>query len=88
MIAHIAAHEDRHVGSGDVTGAYLNADMKAEVHMKLPKIIAQILVSIMPEYKTFLLPCGGIVVQLDKALYGCVESARLWYEHLAMSMER
>ena len=88
MIAHIAAHEGRHVGSGDVTGAYLNADMKAEVHMKLPKIIAQILVSIMPEYKTFLLPSGEIVVQLDKALYGCVESARLWYEHLAMSMER
>jgi hypothetical protein len=34
------------------------------------------------EYSKFLNDDGTIVVQLDKALYGCVESARLWYDHL------
>ena len=26
---------------------------------------------------------GWVVVRLDKALYGCVESAALWYENLS-----
>ncbi len=28
-----------------------------------------------------------MVVQLDKALYGCVESAKLWYDHLRKTLE-
>jgi hypothetical protein len=30
-------------------------------------------------------PClnGTIVVKLDKALYGCIESAKLWYDDLS-----
>ena len=27
------------------------------------------------------------MVKLDKALYGCVESARLWYDHLRKTLE-
>jgi hypothetical protein len=30
---------------------------------------------------TWMLADGSVTVVLDKALYGCVESARLWYEH-------
>lgn len=30
---------------------------------------------------------GAIVVQLKKALYGCVEAARLWYEYLRKNLE-
>lgn len=34
-------------------------------------------------YGEYLDDKGCIVVRLDKALYGCVESAALWYENLS-----
>jgi hypothetical protein len=29
-----------------------------------------------------------MVVQLDKALYGCIQSAKLWYDHFSSSLKR
>ena len=34
------------------------------------------------EYKKFIMKDDNIVVKLDKALHGCIESAKLWYQHL------
>lgn len=31
---------------------------------------------------------GSLVVRLDKVLYGCVESAALWHEHLSQTLTR
>jgi hypothetical protein len=53
-----------------------------EVLMRLDAKLAMILTKIRPDYVPFLDKDGTLVVQLDKALYGCVESARLWYDHL------
>ena len=87
MIAAIAAQEKRNVVTVDITGAYLNADMsKSEVHMRLDKCHAEILCALDPSYKEFLCRDGTVVVRLDKALYGCIESARLWYEHLSQTL--
>ena len=44
--------------------------------------MSAILVKIKPEYKSFLCDDGSMIVRLDKALYGCVESAKLWYDEL------
>eukprot|EP01041_Mallomonas_annulata_P006699 gene6701-13583_t len=30
---------------------------------------------------------GSLLVKLDKALYGCIEAAKLWYRHLRSSLE-
>jgi hypothetical protein len=87
MIAAIAAKEQRSVVTVDITGAYLNADMgEEEVLMKLDKIMATLLVQIKPEYERFLLTDGSMIVKLTKALYGCVESAKLWYDHLTATL--
>jgi len=68
----------------DVGQAYLNAYMKDEVLMRLDKTIAAILIERDPSYAQFLDPKSGeIIVKLNKALYGCVESAKLWYDTLA-----
>jgi hypothetical protein len=83
MIAAIAAKEERYVASCDVPGAYLNADMLNEVFMLLEPMLAELLCKINPEYKKFLNADDTIIVRLKKALYGCVESARLWYDTIA-----
>ena len=38
-------------------------------------------------YSQFLLQNGTMIVKLKRALYGCVESARLWYEHISTSLK-
>ena len=84
IVASIAASEGRAVATLDIGGAYLNADItEQEVLMKLDPIVAAILVKLRPDYESFMQPDGTIVVKLDKALYGCVESAKLWYQNLS-----
>ena len=81
-IAAIAASENRFVETVDIGGAFLHADMKPTgvvVHMRLDKMMTSILVKIAPDYRQFINNDGTIVVQLDKALYGTVEAASLWY---------
>ena len=88
MVAGIAAKEGRHVATVDIGGAYLNADMGAhEVHMRLDSKLAMILAKIEPRYEKFLCEDGTMIVKLKKALYGCIESAKLWYEHLCNTLE-
>ena len=77
-MAALAACEKRVVTTVDIGGAYLNASMEESgviVHMRLDKIMTEILVKIDPKFKKFVAVDGSSVVQLDKALYGCVEAA-------------
>ena len=50
--------------------------------------MASILVKIAPDYRQFINNDGTIVVQLDKALYGTVEAASLWYNELKGKLEQ
>jgi hypothetical protein len=78
-VAAIAAAEGREVVVIDIGGAFLNADMDPTgivVHnMRLDKVMTAMLVRIDPSYSEFVQEDGTMVVALDKALYGCVESA-------------
>jgi len=83
-IASIAAREQRHVKTIDITGAYRNADIsKQEIYMELDPTMASIICQIDPSYDQFIRSNGSIIVNLKKALYGCVESAKLWYRLLS-----
>jgi len=87
MIASLAALEQRRVVTVDIAAAYLNADMTGEeVLMKLDETMAAILVKIKPEYKQFLTEQGTMILRLDKALYGCVESAKLWHDNITSTL--
>jgi hypothetical protein len=83
ITAAIDAVERRKVATADVEGAYLHAKMVGEVLMRIEPTIARILVSIAPSYREYQLPDGSIIVRLDKALYGCIESAKLFYENIS-----
>jgi hypothetical protein len=85
IVATIAARESRHVVTADIAGAYLNADMsKSDIHMKLDPTIAEHLIGLDPaKYLPYKTADGGIVVRLRKALYGCLESGKLWFDTLS-----
>lgn len=44
------------------------------------------LLKIEPKYAPFVEESGCMVVQLDKALHGCVEASSLWYKHLCAKL--
>jgi hypothetical protein len=78
----IAAKENRNAMKIDIGGAYLNAEMTGEeVLMELDRTLSNIVKRILPEVEQFV-ENGKLVVRLDRALYGCVQSAKLWFEKL------
>ena len=56
--------------------------------MRLDRMMTQLLIEIDASYKQFVEADGSMVVQLDKALYGCVEAAALWYSDLRGKLEK
>jgi histone deacetylase 1/2 len=80
MTAGIAAMEMRKVRTIDFTAAYLNAQMDKEVLMSLEPKLVDILRKIDPRYGDFARDDGSLIVQLNKALYGCLESGKLWFD--------
>jgi hypothetical protein len=87
-VATIAAAEKREVVTADVPVAYLHADNSAHnITMTLERDIAEALIRIDQTYAQYQLPDGSLVVKLQRALYGCIESARLWYNLLRSILE-
>ena len=46
------------------------------------------LCELVSEYKKYVMKEGRMVVKLDKALNGCIESAKLWYQLLKGTLEK
>ena len=82
----IAASEGRLVEAGDIPGAYLNANMKAKVWVRLNRIVSTEVCKIDSNYTPYLDEDGCLTVLLLKAMYGCVESAKLWNEDISKTL--
>ena len=89
IMACIGASEDREVSTMDVGNAFVKASMDSqdEVLVTLDKLSAAILVKIDPSFEKFIDAKDEITVKLNKALYGCVQSARLWFEMLIAELK-
>jgi hypothetical protein len=75
--------EERDVAITDIKGAYLNAVMKDFVLMKIIGKEVDLFCELDPSLLQYVVMENGkrtLYVQLDKALYGCVQSALLWYD--------
>jgi hypothetical protein len=84
----IAARQRRCVATMDIGSAYLNAEMKGPpMFMRLDKIPTAEFVEQHPEFKG-LVKNDRLTVRLNKALYGCVQSGKLWYDHFSEKMSR
>ena len=86
-VAAIAASEGRSVITIDIGCADI-APTGIQVHMRLDRVMTQMLMQIDPTYQQYVEADGSMVVQLDKALYGCVEAAALWYADLRLKLEK
>ena len=88
-VASIAAFEWRSVTVMDLGGAFLNAEITStgiKLHMRLSRVLTDMLVLIDPTHACFVEERGTSVVELDKTLCGCVEAAALWYSDLCATM--
>ena len=86
IIATIAARERRHVITMDIGGAYLRAYMKKQVLVLINKEEADILIELYPELAQYRDENGRLTAQAMKALYGCIESGKLWYDTLSSKL--
>ena len=87
FIATVAAIERRHVLKFDVPGAYLNTDIEKELYLIIDPTMAKIIIQLDKTFEIGLRKDNSIVVQLMKGQYGCVESAKLWYNHIKQTLE-
>ena len=84
----IDAKEERDVACCDIVGAYLNAHMKKLIYMVYEgDMVDYMIQSNLSKYQDYVhVNHNGkkqLYVRLNKALYGCIESAKLWYDMLA-----
>jgi hypothetical protein len=92
ITATIDAFEKREVAIVDVPGAYLTADMDEEVFMCLRGKLAELMVKTAPEIYRKYIYVGPdnksvLYVKLQKALYGCLRNALLFYLKLLKELE-
>jgi hypothetical protein len=88
IICALAAHKDMHVCTGDISGAYLKASMSQDdpVYVLLDPTVAAITAALDPSYSKYMDHKGQIVVLLKRALYGCVQSGKLWYDKISKDL--
>ena len=84
MTLAIDAKEERDVATADVAGAYLKADMNDTVHLRFTGKMVDYVVSAnknrYEKYVTYEGKTKVLYTKLTKALYGCIQSALLWYK--------
>ena len=90
MIAAIAAKEGRVVKTLDFTAAYLNARMPPdkEVLIRIPADVVPFFLVAKPEWAEFVTDDGSMTMKLDRPLYECIESGKLWYDLLSSTLVR
>ena len=88
IVAAIAAHENRETATVDIGGAFLHAKPNAAnpIYVVLDKVMSDTMIKIDKNYERYRDKKGEITVRLDRALYGCVESALLWYNHISNTL--
>jgi hypothetical protein len=86
IVAAVTAKEQRLIATIDIGSAYMNADMTGEVFVRLDQDQTRVLAELEPRYLAFIQNNGTLVVHLRKALYGCLQSALLWNQHLVSTL--
>ena len=87
IIAALALARGWAVGTADFVAAYLNAK-GGDQPMRVNQELTGYIIDQKPQWKRFVNKKGGLVVRLKRALYGCSESARRWYELLCNTLQK
>lgn len=88
----IEAHENRHVATMDIPGAFLHTDIDEDVVMQLRGKLAELMVQVDPKlYRKYVVMENGqkvLYVKAQKAVYGLLRSSLLFYRKLRGDLER
>jgi hypothetical protein len=92
ITAALEAHEGWDVTVVDVPGAFLSADMDEEVAMALRERFMELMLKTAPNiYRKYITLDSNnqpvMYVLLQKALYGCLQSALLFYKKLVKDLK-
>ena len=83
----VDASEQRHIVTVDIPGAFMHSDMDELLHMRLEGALAELLIRVNPaKYGPHTSTEKGkpvIYVRLNKALYGTLQAALLFWQNLS-----
>jgi hypothetical protein len=86
LTAVINAQERRKVMTIDIPGAFMHVDIDELIHVRLEGPMAELLTRVDPDkYRTYMSEENGkqvLYVELQKALYGTLQAALLFWENL------
>ena len=88
-VTYVANREGRSFVVMEIGDAFLNFDITStgvKVHMRLDKVLTTMLVLVVPKHTKLVEEQGASVVQLEKALHGCVEATTLWYANVCATL--
>ena len=87
----IDAYEKRDVATADVAGAFLKGNMDDFVMIKLINEEVDIMCKVDPKYGDYVIHGKNgritLFMKLNKALYGCMKSAIIWYETFVTTLK-
>ena len=92
ITAVVAAHEERDVACYDIPGAFLHADSDEDITMVLKGRLAELMVQVAPNlYRKYISVdrkgTAILYVKMQKAMYGLLRSALLFYRKLVAELE-
>jgi hypothetical protein len=87
----IDAIEGRDVATVNIPGAFMQSEMKGEVHMKLEGVMAEVIMKRdLNKYTKYVVQEGDhdtIYAKLTKALYGILQAALLFWQNLSSKLQ-
>jgi len=73
----------KHIAKIDVKGAFIQTEMEGPpVYVVCDKKLTKLIVDVLPGIKKYVTNEGTLYCRLLKALYGCVQASKLWYNKL------
>jgi hypothetical protein len=68
----------------DVKGAFIQTEMRGSpVYIRCHKKLTELIVEVLPGIRQYVCRDGTLYCRLLKALYGCVQASKLWYDKLS-----
>jgi Reverse transcriptase (RNA-dependent DNA polymerase) len=82
----INAHQRRNVGTCDIPGAFMQADIDEELHILFEGELVELLIQVEPTFQEYMTHHWGkkiLYASLNKALYGTVQASLLFWWRLS-----
>ena len=83
LLLNVTAYLGLQLAAVDIKSAYLHARIESKLlYGRINKRYVSYLLSLHPEWSTYVQSDGSMIIKLNKALCGLLEAARLWFLHL------